>query len=386
MNFFLRSAVLLITVMTLYDTALSQFNSFTTSRRAIRYNRVEGIHLGVEWKAFAAYNGRVRGTLSTGYGVASEELTYEAKLNYRKSAFKGFEGNLSYSHDISTNDAHLIGWMENSVTTLFAKEDFMDYFIATGIHSELIYRMSRKYEVFSKYRVVKYENLIGHDVWSFSDLVGADKNFIPNPSVIKGTGSGLNLGFTYDSRINQFMITSSLTYSIEIEKTGGIFGGDFEYTGVKLNIRKYKRLFGPQMLVLRGFGGVRNGNGEEQFLFDIGGIGTLRGYDHKEFTGNKVFVLSADYMFKRTIFKRLPLKFIPFYPTMELIAFVDAGWTNLGEYTIPLDDPTPFDAGEVKYNIGIGYIFGRDMIRVNIAKRLDGVEGIKFTLRIFQRL
>ncbi|MCH8289033.1 MAG: BamA/TamA family outer membrane protein [Candidatus Marinimicrobia bacterium] len=386
MNYFLRSAVLLIIAVSSYDTALSQLNSFTTSRRAIRYNRVEGIHLGVEWKAFAAYDGRVRGTLSTGYGFKSEELTYAAKLNYRKSNFKGFEGNISYSHDISTNDAHLIGWLENSVSTLFAKEDYMDYFISTGIHSELIYRKSRKYEIYSKYSVVKYESLRGHDVWSFSDLVGADKIFSSNPSVIEGTGSGLNLGFSYDSRINRFMITNSLTYSIEFEKTGGIFGGDFEYTGVKLNIRKYKRMFGPQMLVLRGFAGVRNGNGEEQFLFDIGGIGTLRGYDHKEFTGDKAFILSADYMFKRTIFKRLPLKFLPFYPTMELIAFVDAGWTNLGEYTMPLNDPMSFDAGDVKYNIGIGYSFGRDMVRVNIAKRLDGVDGIKLTVRIFQRL
>ena len=385
MKFFLRSAVLLLGIMSLHDTALPQLNSFSTSRRAIRYNRVEGIHLGVEWKAFAAYDGRVRGTLSTGYGLESEELTYGAKLNYRKSNFKGFEGNISYSHDISTNDAHIIGWMENSVSTLFAKEDFMDYFISTGIRSELIYRISRKYEIYSEFNRVKYESLSRHDVWSFSDLVGADKNFISNPSVITGTGSGFSLGFSYDSRINQFMITNSLTYSIEFEKTGGIFGGDFEYTGVKLNIRKYKRLFGPQMLVLRGFGGVRNGNAEEQFLFDIGGIGTLRGYDHKEFTGNKAFVLSADYMFKRAIFKRLPLKFLPFYPTMELIAFVDAGWTNLGEYTMPFNDPMSFDVGDVKYNIGIGYSI-RDMVRVNFAKRLDGVDGIKFTLRIFQRL
>ena len=71
---------------------------------------------------------------------------------------------------------------------------------------------------------------------------------------------------------------------------------------------------------------------------------------------------------------------------MELIAFVDAGWTNLGKFANRHNVPMSFDAGDVKYNIGIGYIFGRDMIRMNIAKRLDGVDGIKFTLRIFQRL
>ena len=70
---------------------------------------------------------------------------------------------------------------------------------------------------------------------------------------------------------------------------------------------------------------------------------------------------------------------------MELTAFIDAGWTNLGEYKMPLNDPISFDAGDVKYNIGIGYSI-RDMVRVNFAKRLDGVDGIKFTLRIFQRL
>ena len=138
------------------------------------------------------------------------------------------------------------------------------------------------------------------------------------------------------------------------------------------------------MLVIRGFRGVRDKNAGEQFLYDLGGIGTLRGYGHKEFTGNRVGMINIDYLFNRTLIRKLPLTSLPFYSTMSLIAFFDAGWTNLGNS--PKNSSSSFDIGDVKSNIGIGYSFGRDLIRLNVAKRLDGGDGFKITVRLLQRL
>ena len=120
------------------------------------------------------------------------------------------------------------------------------------------------------------------------------------------------------------MITNNFIFNISLEKAGGALGGNFEYYGLSAKIKKYKRTFGPQMLIIRGFWGSRDRNVSEQFLYDLGGIGTLRGYEHKEFTGNRVAMLNVDYLFNRAIFKLLPLKSLPFYTTMSLIAFIDA--------------------------------------------------------------
>ena len=85
--------------------------------------------------------------------------------------------------------------------------------------------------------------------------------------------------------------------------------------------------------------------------------------------------------------QKLTIKFLPFYPTMSLIAFLDAGWTNRTNHgRDPLSASRSFDSSDIKTNIGVGYSVARDMVRIDFAKRLDGKDGIKITLRFFQRI
>ena len=374
------------TLLLLTDSLYSQPTSILTSKKAIRYNRVEGLHLGTNIKLFEMNGGKIRTIAFGGYGFSSEEFTYGAGINYNSKKATGYAGSLNYSHDISTNDENVMGWLENSTAAFFAKKDFLDYFLTTGARASILYRISKKHEISTKFHSLEYESIREKDVWSFYELIDSDRKYRDNPSITAERETRVTIGYAFDSRINQFMLTDDFIFSISLEKAGSAFGGYFEYNGLNINLKKYKRTIGPQMLIVRGFLGVRDRKVSEQFLYDLGVIGTLRGYGHKEFTGNRVGMVNVDYLFNRAIFKLLPLKFLPFYPTMSLIAFFDAGWTNLGTDSTPFSSSRSFDSSDIKTNIGVGYSLFRDMIRINFAKRLDGGEGIKFSLRFFQRI
>lgn len=371
-------------LLLLNDSLYSQSTAIRTAKKAIRYNRVEGFHLGMQLKIFELNRGKIRTTAFGGYGFSSGEFTYGTNINYYSKNALGFKGNLNFTRNITTNDEHLMGWLENTTSVFFAKKDFLDYFFTTGVRASILYRITRKHETSLKFHALEYDDIREKDVWSFYQLIDSKRKYRENPEIDEERGIGVSVGYTFDSRINQFMITDNFIFNITLEKAGGALGGYFEYYGWSVNLKKYKRTFGPQMLIIRGFLGIRDRTVSEQFLYDLGGIGTLRGYKHKEFTGNRVGMVNVDYLFNRAIFKLLPVKFLPFYPTMSLIAFFDAGWTNLG--TKPLSAGKSFDSSDIKTNIGIGYSIARDMVRIDFAKRLDGKDGIKISIRFFQRL
>ena len=373
------------TLLLLNNSLYSQVTAIRTSKKAIRYNRVEGLHIGTNMKLFEMNGGKIRSTAFGGYGFSSDEFTYGAGFKYNRKKAIGFAGTLNYSHDISTNDENVMGWLENTTASFFAKKDFLDYFLTTGVRASILYRITRKHEVTVKIHSLEYESVDSEDVWSIYDLIDSKRKYRTNPAVVEERETRFSIGYTFDSRINQFMITDAFIININLEKSVKAFNGIFDYNGLSLNLKKYKRTFGPQMLIVRGFLGIRDRTVSEQFLYDLGGIGTLRGYEHKEFTGNRVGMVNVDYLFNRAIIKLLPIKkFVPFYTTMSLIAFFDAGWTNLGTY--PSSVSRSFDSRDIKTNIGIGYSAARDVVRIDFAKRLDGGGGIKITLRFFRRL
>ena len=65
-------------LLLLTDSLYSQSTTIRTSKKAIRYNRVEGLHIGTNMKLFEMDGGKIRTTAFGGYGFSSEEVTYGA--------------------------------------------------------------------------------------------------------------------------------------------------------------------------------------------------------------------------------------------------------------------------------------------------------------------
>ena len=86
----------------------------------------------------------------------------------------------------------------------------------------------------------------------------------------------------------------------EFEICGNSFKGDFDFQRWTLDVRKYWRLDPEQFLKLR----LRVGSGDRELplqrKFYLGGIGTLSGYDYKEFQGDKMVLGNAEYSIGNT--------------------------------------------------------------------------------------
>ena len=82
----------------------------------------------------------------------------------------------------------------------------------------------------------------------------------------------------------------------------------------------------------------------------IGGIGSLRGYDYKEFEGNRYLLFNADYIWRF------------FDSSLGAGIFFDTGKAAFSE--------DQFSDESLKSDIGLAFLLGDD-IRINLAQRLD---------------
>ena len=374
-------AVVLVSILG-PETAEAKGWRFATATGSdhLRYNRTEGLFAGIE--ATLTKSGRDWWELEGdgGYGVAGGDTRYGLTLHRIYGPGEKIRLSLGGFKRTETNEIPLIGWSENSAAALLFNRDFHDYFRASGFEARGRFTV-RRYGIASiSYRRSEYETMRVKEEGSLSDLLPdllyKNTQFRRNPPVAVGTEQKIAARMVWDTRLNKFFAINDWVVDILVERAGGELGGDFEYTGLQVSVKRYRRIFSHQSLVLRGFYGVRDKvkEGQEQFLFDLGGIGTLRGFGYKEFTGNRAAMLNADFFLRGAVLRSLPLRFIPLYGSATLVAFADAGWANRDEKTDEGAGPArSFDTRDIKTDVGIGVSLGREFLRVDIARRLGHI-------------
>ena len=113
----------------------------------------------------------------------------------------------------------------------------------------------------------------------------------------------------------------------------------------------------------------------EQRRFDLGGIESLRGYDYKEFTGDRMLLANGYYLFGGDLLSRTK---IPIVKSQQVILFVDSGTAFNRFKGLQLRD--------FETDIGIAIADRENTFRVNVAKRLDrGSDSIKITVRLLRK-
>jgi len=212
--------------------------------------------------------------------------------------------------------------------------------------------------------------------WS---LFRKNSTFRDNPPIVPGKIGILELGIRYDGRrrvprfLNSWYLFATLERGFR----------EFAYNGLQMGFTRHqKTVWGNQAFIVQGRLAARS-HTSEQFLFDLGGLGTLRGYDIKEFSGNRMLMASIDYLFRGDIFRRIP---IPAAHLFHVILFADTGWTQTVPRSRSLVDgfqnanPTNF-----KTDIGIALAITERLVRLNIARRLDrSFDYLTVSARIFR--
>ncbi|MFQ5676161.1 MAG: BamA/TamA family outer membrane protein, partial [bacterium] len=299
--------------------------------------------------------------------------------------FKRLSFGAEYSRKLATTDQWRIGDVENSLAAFFFRDDHRDYFGKQGITFYVDHKFLETHILRLEVGRHTYDAVERNIDWS---VFGG--NFAENPrradSIIPG-GDETSLRFiaAFDWRDNPIFPISGWLVEAIYEKTFD----DFDTDGLFLTIHRFQQTFGNHRLFIRGMVGTRRGDiglraGNlspgvpdtlfQQYSLDLGGFGSLRGFDEKEFTGNRMVMLNFNYLFGGDILQQVPLQRIPFFgalwSALSLGVFVDTGWAWT---TSDLDDGllSGFDDLDLKTDVGLSLLALEGVLRLDIAKRTD---------------
>jgi len=352
------------------------FSASYSILNAIHYNRTEGLFLG---GGIALTNDYFPGaTLFTmgGYGLESNKWRYCAMLEYAFDLFRYKTLSFSYFDETRSNDMETVGDMENNLAALFFHKDYRDYYRIRGFEGKLEYSYKEKFRTTISAGRREYFSMDNMTNWS---IFNKDKTFRTNPPLNEGIEALASIKFYFNNRENIYVEANYWEFEAAFEREFN----DYTFTGLHAGLKRTQLGFGSQTLIASATGSIRIGTAAEQYLFDLGGIGTLRGYGFKEYSGNTRLMFDAEYQFNGDILQKIPLQKIPFYSSLALSLFYDAGlaWFSNDEKEIS-DNPglysiyssykeTGNGIDDIKSSVGASlYIFNK-MLRLDFARRLD---------------
>ncbi len=155
-----------------------------------------------------------------------------------------------------------------------------------------------------------------------------------------------------------------------------------------------RRYWGPLSLAAHADAGVVTGSRiPPQQLFEIGGNGTLDGYNYKQFAGDRAALFRGFASYSFHVWRR-PWRIWRNYlapgvgPGLALSA--DGGWTEISSSNASLavqrlgtnPDGTPVSTatGGVRATVGAGLTFFSDLLHVGVARPVDRPAPLRFVI------
>lgn len=345
-----------------------------------RYNRVEGFFLGIGsekkfyWdgsKQFSAHGSvgygfrihRWRTNLGIDRQLATEDALYEV----------GIEGH----NNTSTKDEWIMGLGENNVTALLWHEDYRDYYTRQGasVHAA---RYTKEKElstqVMLEYIVDTYSSLSNGTNWS---LFRPSHSFRTNPSINEGVMHSVRGSFGISTLEEKRKRSVGWNIFASAEKGGDAFKGDFNFTQVLFDIRRFQPISSFDNLNMRVRVGSLYGDNIIQKTFEIGGANTMPAYGFKEFSGNRMILGNVEYVLDGQVFSNIFL-----WPSsFSMIVFFDAGATTTVAPTKSLIDGfDSINSSQIKSDVGFA-IGWTEKARLGFAWRTDIVRPVSVFLR-----
>jgi len=364
---------------------------------AFTYNRVDGItaqgqifNSMRDWgpAATSFYGG-------LGYGFSSRRVYYRIGLNRYWLPRSPIEiGGLAY-RQLETEDDWYLYPNENDLFALFARYDFQDYYLTDGWLAYLRFRPIRELQLGARYSQESEEAVEKVTDWG---IFNRDRLFRANEWVTtwdddpalrsydpadEGDLHRFVYFLSYDLGFRAFRtrgVGLSLKLSLEnAEHQGLASGGAFEYDRFLAEFRGRVSLSRMDHLAIR----VRAASAEVEDGFTIpvqhryylGGIGTLRGYGLKEFTGDRLFLGTVEYILGGD-------DWTPFFDDWALSFFFDYGlaWTAAADAGL-YDELYPED-GLRSAGVGLSP-FGNEFMKFEVVKPLDDDEkDVHYYLRL----
>lgn len=354
-----------------------------------RFNRVEGGY--ISWHLPRTYHpgAGVANYGEVGYSTGRKKISYRAggELFSFYHAPNTNDNLLTFGAELhdetDTQDGWLIAHEENSVDALLFRRDFRDYYRRKGWSVYSTHNFGGVLQVTGRYGLDEFESLAIQVDEVFLSNRFARRVFRSNPAVDDGRISSLSARVQLDTRNQKSNPRRGFFASALFERAGGFLGGDAEFKRYLGDLRRYQPVGRGTRLDLRLRLGTAKGALPAQYAYDIGGLGSVRGYGFKQFSGDRMVLFNAEYWVDAGEHWRgmAPIN------DMGVGVFYDLGsaWTARDKRD-PFDRLSLVDAGqqeEINWAQSIGFALAFGNVRVNVAKPLEASEQEwQFTLRL----
>lgn len=325
------------------------------------YNRVDGLSLGLTVD-FSDPDSLLPTVWAGGnYAFESERWRYGIGLEQTVLRRPAIVLGGSTYRKLASEDDWLLSSAENTAFALLAGQDYKDYYEAEGAKAYVKFRPVRDitFQTGFCYEETKWLDA-QPNLWSvFGNDDGFRENFSSVDSAARATGIDeidTSTNYTWYASLeysnrdeSDLYYRSSWRARGSLEWSNPKLDSDFDYTRLAVSATRYQRLNRRLMAIIRGLYGGSDGVLPMHKQFYLGGLGTLHGYEHKEYTGQYFWLANIEYRFQ--------------FPHSDLAASLI--W-DLGQVS-PVSD---FAGAEVKHSMGVALYFGSDF-KIGLAKRLD---------------
>jgi len=296
-----------------------------------RFNRVEGLALGLKLTVRPGPHARDRVYAKGDYSLARKRWTY--RLGMGKSLGKRLSLGADIHDIVTTQDGWIVSDREATWLMLLAGTAARDYFRQQGYEVYLRQQLSKVGRLRIGYSRDYYQTLPKRTDWSLFNWTGEKRS---NPPIDEGWINSVRICYHRE-------LPADGHVEVQGEIADRRLGGDFQFRRSEVELVGHRRLGLEQSLDTRVKVGLADKELPLQRKFQLGGIGTLRGYRYKEFQGDAMLLVQAEYRFSRG--------------SKALVPFVDAGCTWPHNQKLKLQT--------LRFDGGIGLIWKE--LRLNLA-------------------
>lgn len=320
-----------------YTNALySQYPNLTT----VHFNRVNGLFLSfkkerMQWHRRSTFltipEIQPHGFLgiSTATGAVDYAFGLERLFGDRERFMLGTE----LHRATATEDYWRTGLIENTLTSLFAGYDYLDYYRLYGFGIYAVYRTNRMIEAAFSYNADQVSSL--EQQTSFS-LFGYSRTYRPNPPV-DADSDQINIdSYSFSISLNprNMLITDEFTISstlgMELADNARTDSG-YRYSKYWADAKVFFNVDDGSVLNWRVRAESITGTAPDFKASYLGGIGSLRGTPHKFYKGNQSLLSNIE--LKIGTPGLTEGRWLRTY-NLHFLAFLDSGWVQDDESLI----------------------------------------------------
>jgi cytoskeletal protein CcmA (bactofilin family) len=340
------------------------------------FNRVEGFSIGLGSKKNLYWDGSMGLSLYGQVGYAFKAHRWRAQLGGTRQVVVGTDRIIEFGGEVysltDSKDRWIMDRFENDLAAFFFNYDYLDYYDREGFsvyagHYFDLARLSGHLRL--QYLNEMHTSMPNRTDWS---LFSRSRSYRENPMVDEGRLNAIRVALNVSSvkpiphRLHGWNILAALEY------TSPDVGGAFDYTQYILDVRRYQPISDYDTINLR----LRVGSSERdlpvQRMHELGGLGTMPGFPHKSFTGNRMLLFNAEYVLRGTVLNQL--LFVPrnMFGGLTLLLFMDTGWTDLVDPSFgAFQGFDELSLRNLKTSLGLGLGSRDGAFRVGFAWRTD---------------